>query len=124
MVIGDGALWIWNNGDELIPDAIQVVDLFHAKEKIASVAKAIHGGHSDLVKPWTKLRFAELDCGDIPALLDVLSLHRASSKVVCDAIGYLRTIATECATEKFGQTDGACQVALWKPVAKMLSAPG
>jgi len=56
VVIGDGALWIWNTCDELFPDAIQIVDLFHAKEKIASVAKAIHGEHCDLVKPWTKLR--------------------------------------------------------------------
>ena len=88
MVIGDGALWIWNTCDELFPDAIQIVDLFHAKAKIASVAKAIHGEHSDLVKPWTKLRFAELDCRNIPALLDVLSHHRVSSKVVCDSSGY------------------------------------
>ena len=31
VVIGDDALWIWNTCDELVPDAIQIVDLFHAK---------------------------------------------------------------------------------------------
>ena len=69
------------------PDAIQIVDLFHAKEKIAIVAKTIFGEHSDLVRPWRKLRFAELDRGDLQALLDALSNHRGASKAVCDAIG-------------------------------------
>ena len=89
MVTGDGALWIWNTCDELFPDAIQIVDLFHAKEKIATVAKTIFGEHSDLVRPWRKLRFAEWDRGDLQSVLDALSNHRGASKAVCDAIGYL-----------------------------------
>ena len=30
VVLGDGALWIWNLADELFPGAIQIVDLYHA----------------------------------------------------------------------------------------------
>ena len=51
VAIGDGALWIWNTCGELFPDAIQIVDLFHTKEKIATVAKTIFGEHRGLVRP-------------------------------------------------------------------------
>ena len=70
VVIDDNALWIWNTCDELFPDAVQILDLFHAKQKIANVAKAIFGEISDLVRPWTKLRFAELNLQNMEALVD------------------------------------------------------
>ena len=31
-VLGDGAIWIWNLTDEHFPDAVQIVDRFHAKQ--------------------------------------------------------------------------------------------
>ena len=31
-VLGDGAKWIWNLASEHFPDAIQIVDRFHAKQ--------------------------------------------------------------------------------------------
>ena len=30
VLIGDGALWIWNLADQHFPAAIQIVDLYHA----------------------------------------------------------------------------------------------
>ncbi len=42
-VLGDGAQWIWNLADEHFPDAIQIVDRFHAKQHLSDVAKAIYG---------------------------------------------------------------------------------
>ena len=32
MILGDGALWIWNLAGEHFPQAIQIVDRFHAKQ--------------------------------------------------------------------------------------------
>ena len=43
VVLGDGALWIWNIADEHFSDAIQIVDRFHAKQHLSDVAKAIYG---------------------------------------------------------------------------------
>ena len=43
VVIGDGAPWIWNIADMSFPDAVQIVDLFHAKQHLWDVAKAIYG---------------------------------------------------------------------------------
>ena len=36
--LGDGAAWIWKMAEEMFPQAIQVLDVFHALEKISGVA--------------------------------------------------------------------------------------
>ncbi len=56
VVLGDGALWIWNLADEHFPGAIQIVDLYHAKGHLWDVAKAIYGAGSDLAEQWAKQR--------------------------------------------------------------------
>ena len=61
VVLGDGAAWIWNFADEHLPGAVQIVDVFHAKEHVFDAAKAIYGPGSDLAAPWGKARRDELD---------------------------------------------------------------
>jgi hypothetical protein len=56
VVLGDGALWIWNLATEHFPDAVQIVDLFHAKQHLSDVAKAIYGPHSDPGQQWARAR--------------------------------------------------------------------
>jgi len=34
VVIGDGAVWIWNLADQHFPGAIQIVDLYHARQHL------------------------------------------------------------------------------------------
>ncbi|HWG62296.1 MAG TPA: ISKra4 family transposase [Streptosporangiaceae bacterium] len=69
VVLGDGAVWIWNIADELFPAATQIVDLYHAREHVHELAnlatRLLRGSHPD----WLTHRLAELDAGDIPALL-------------------------------------------------------
>ena len=43
IVLGDGAKWIWGIADEHFPGATQIVDLYHAREQLAKVAKLVHG---------------------------------------------------------------------------------
>ena len=75
VVLGDGALWIWNLADEQFPGAIQIVDLYHAKGYLWDVAKAIYGAGSDLAEQWAKQRRDELDEGKIDAVLAALRVH-------------------------------------------------
>ena len=75
VVLGDGALWIWNLADEQFPGAIQIVDLYHAKGYLWDVAKAIYGAGSDLAEQWAKQRRDELDEGKIDAILAALRIH-------------------------------------------------
>jgi hypothetical protein len=42
--LGDGAHWIWNMAAEHFPTAIQIVDLYHAKEHVWEVAHAAQPG--------------------------------------------------------------------------------
>ena len=75
VVLGDGALWIWNLADAHFPGAIQIVDLYHAKGHLWDVAKAIYGAGSDLAEQWAKTRRDELDAGTIDDILAALRLH-------------------------------------------------
>jgi hypothetical protein len=75
VVLGDGALWIWNLANEHFPGAIQIVDLYHAKEHLSDVAKAIYGPGSDLGRQWEKRRHDELDEGRMAELLQALRIH-------------------------------------------------
>ena len=75
MVLGDGAPW--NIADELFPGAVQIVDLFHAKQHLWDVAKAIYGPGTDMAERWAKRRRDELDDGRLCALLRALRRHES-----------------------------------------------
>lgn len=74
-VLGDGAKWIWSIASEHFPDAIQIVDRFHAKQHLSDVAKSVYGAGSDLGKQWAHARHDELDAGDIEAVLTAIRVH-------------------------------------------------
>ncbi len=38
VILGDGAVWIWNLADQLFPAATQIVDLYHAREHVHDLA--------------------------------------------------------------------------------------
>ena len=69
VVLGDGAVWIWNIADELFPAATQIVDLYHAREHVYELAtlaaRLLRKSHPG----WLAERLAELDAGSIPDLL-------------------------------------------------------
>jgi hypothetical protein len=89
VVIGDGAPWIWKLADELFPGAVEVVDLFHAKQHLSDVAKAIHGPTSDVGRQWARQRGAELDEGRLDDLLDALRAHAPNSEEARRCVGYV-----------------------------------
>ena len=88
-MIGDGAPWIWNIADMSFPDAVQIVDLFHAKQHLWDVAKAIYGPGTDTAERWAKRRRDELDDGRIGALLAALRRHEGRDEAR-RCIGYVR----------------------------------
>ena len=89
VAIGDGAPWIWNTVEEHFPQALQILDLFHAKEHLGTVGKAIFGPESDRTRPWIQERHEELDAGKIDAILAVLKLYEHRIDCARQCIGYL-----------------------------------
>ncbi len=89
VVLGDGALWIWNLADEYCPGAIQIVDLYHAKGHLWDVAKSIYGPGSDLGAQWAKRRRDELDDGDIDAVLTALGVHAEANDDARKCVDYV-----------------------------------
>ncbi len=90
VVLGDGAPWIWNIADFLFPNAIQIVDRFHAKEHLGEVAKAIWGPNSELGKEWTRQRHEELDAGQLDAIIAALSRQAKTCEKARQCIDYIQ----------------------------------
>jgi hypothetical protein len=67
VILGDGAPWIWNLADKLLPAATQIVDLYHARQHVHDIADAV----AFMVDrdAWLAERLAELDAGDVEALI-------------------------------------------------------
>jgi len=88
-VLGDGAKWIWNLADQHFPDAIQIVDRFHAKQHLSDVGKSIYGATSDLAKEWARSRHEQLDAGQIEDLLLALRTHAPANEEARNCIKYI-----------------------------------
>jgi len=106
-VLGDGAKWIWNLADEHFPDAVQIVDRFHAKQHLSDVAKSIYGAGSDLAKQWARERHDELDAGDIDAVLDALRVHSPKDDEARKCIDYVEGNRARMSYQEF-RAAGLC----------------
>jgi hypothetical protein len=74
VVLGDGSAWIWNTAQELFPQAVQILDRFHAKEHLSLAGKAVYGD-SEEAKAWIHACYEELDQGPLSALVKALRVH-------------------------------------------------
>ncbi len=91
VVLGDGAFWIWNLAGEHFPRAIEIVDLYHAREHLAALSRL-----DSLTIPdpaaWLAARTAELDGGKVEAILEaVTTLPGSNTDEVRKALGYFET---------------------------------
>ena len=89
VVIGDGAPWIWNVAAEQFPGAIEIVDIYHARQHLCDVAKAIYGAGTDLAEQWARDRRAELDAGRLCALVAALRIHVETTPEARQCIHYV-----------------------------------
>lgn len=91
-VLADGAKWIWNQAELHFPQAIQILDVWHATERLWEVGRLAFGGEEAKVKEWMKPRQAELWEYRTDALLE--ALHQVAERFegarekAQEAIGY------------------------------------
>jgi len=93
VILGDGAVWIWNLADEHFPSAIQIVDLYHAREHIHDLAKALWANDERTRKRWSARMLRLLDQGKIESLVKAFGQIRPATPEIA------KTLATE--TEYF-----------------------
>jgi hypothetical protein len=62
-VLGDGAEWIWHLADEHFPTATQIVDWFHASERVWALGRALWGEGTDQTTAWVEGQLARLAHG-------------------------------------------------------------
>jgi hypothetical protein len=72
VVLGDGAIWIWNLADLHFPGAIQIVDLYHARQHIYELAAKLFASDERARKRWAAICVDRLDAGKIEALVKTL----------------------------------------------------
>ena len=73
VIIGDGAEWIWNLVGEHFPGAIEIVDLYHARQHLWSVARLLYPQEEVQQKAWMKIHQKRLlDKGKIEKLVGML----------------------------------------------------
>jgi hypothetical protein len=78
VVLGDGAEWIWNQASLHFPEAIQIVDLYHAREHLWSLAAKLYPNDSPAQKRWVMVWKDKLDQGKIERLVACLRSQAAS----------------------------------------------
>jgi hypothetical protein len=65
VVLGDGAEWIWNIANQHFPGAIQIVDIWHAREHLWETAAQLFSGDDVQRKPWAKKLIRKLNQGRV-----------------------------------------------------------
>jgi hypothetical protein len=82
VIIADGAEWIWNVADQQFPGAIQIVDLYHARQHLWDLARRLYPNDEAQQKRWMLVHQNLLDHGKIKKLTVALrSIHTDNSEL-------------------------------------------
>jgi hypothetical protein len=74
VVLGDGAAWIWRLVAEHFAGAVQIVDLYHARQHVWKVARAVFGPNTPASSAWAEQACRLLEEGNIEALVEEMVL--------------------------------------------------
>jgi hypothetical protein len=69
-VLGDGAAWILNLAETHFPDAVQIVDWFHASERVWELGRALYGRETAATQTWVTEQLARLAAGEAALLAE------------------------------------------------------
>jgi len=93
--MGDGAEWLWNIADQHFPGAIQIVDLFHARQHLWDLARKLYPSQEAEQRRWIMIHQDLLDGGKIEELVAALRAIDSSNPELTDKIrieaGYFET---------------------------------
>ena len=90
-VLGDGAPWIWSIAEDQFPEALQIVDRFHAKQHLSDLGKALYGPTTPRASQWAERRKEELDTGKFRVLLTAIRRQVSRSEDARRCLHYFQT---------------------------------
>jgi hypothetical protein len=97
VVLGDGAVWIWNLAAEHFGERFEIVDYYHATEHIWVLAKAFYGEGTPKAKRWAQRQCRRLLTQGAGPLLRALRAIKGCSPAVAPVLrreeGYFRNNA-------------------------------
>ena len=74
--VADGAPWIWELVAMHFPNAVEILDWYHAAEYVWDVAHTFYGQESPQAEAWTNECLDHLWHGEFEAVLDAFRAHR------------------------------------------------
>lgn len=105
VVLGDGAPWIWNIAHQYFPGSIEIVDLYHARERLWELARHMHPNQQAEQRRWMMIYQHLLEQGKIEELVSGLRALETASAEVAEQIrtktAYFETHAERMRYAKF-----------------------
>jgi hypothetical protein len=87
VIIGDGAEWIWNLAEQHFPGAVQIVDLYHARQHLWELARKLHPNDEVSQKAWIKVHQKRLlEKGKIEKLVAAIGSIQPTNPEVAEKI--------------------------------------
>ncbi len=121
VVLGDGAVWIWRLAAEHFPGAVQIVDIWHAREHVWKVARAVCGANTPQASIWAEQMCSLLVQGqieelaaEIAGLPPILPEPGAARSVPEIELDYFISNAARMRYPAF-RAEGACRSAVVSP---------
>ena len=106
VAIADGAEWCWNQTDLHFPGAVQIVDLYHARQHLWELARKLHPNDQTSQKAWIRVHQKRLlDKGKIEKLVAAIRSLKSDNPEVVEKIrleaGYFERNAERMRYPKF-----------------------
>jgi hypothetical protein len=87
VVMGDGAEWIWNLAALHFPDAIHIVDLYHARQHLWELARRLYPNEAGKQRAWMQAHQQRLlDKGKIEKLVGALRSIQSNNPEIAEKI--------------------------------------
>ena len=121
VVLGDGAEWIWNLATEHFPHATQIVDWYHASERLWALGRALYGESSRQGSAWVDRQLALLADGQVRRLVRNWQRRRCTGTVALvrdEQVTYFTNQADRMAYDQYrgrgldigsGMVESACK---------------
>lgn len=105
VVLGDGAEWIWNLAHQYFPGAIEIVDLYHARQHLWELAHQLYPNQEAEQRRWMMIHQHLLDQGQIENLVSALPAlktgHQQAAEQIQTQSAYFETHAGRMQYAKF-----------------------